>query len=71
MKISEFEKWSPEKTLDRVKNSDVGPINGKPGLKASDILVEEMITLLEDAITKKFTIGGVEVPIKLVIVTKK
>ena len=44
----------------------VGPIDGKPGEKASDVLADEMIIKLEDAITSKYN-----APIKLVKVTKK
>ena len=44
----------------------IGPIDGKPGEKASDVLADEMIIKLEDAITSKYN-----APIKLVKVTKK
>ena len=44
----------------------IGPIDGKPGEKASDGLANEMIIKLVDGITSKYN-----APLKIVIVTKK
>jgi hypothetical protein len=44
----------------------IGPIDGKPGLKASDGLANEMVILLENAISTKYN-----ATIKLVILSKK
>jgi hypothetical protein len=44
----------------------IGPIDGKAGLEVSDGLANEMIILLENAISTKYN-----APIKLIVVDKK